>query len=99
MSAAIRTETQLPAGPAAAAVLLEPILSQVAGAGAEPLSLTIDYGAAGAAGLAVVVEVAIDRTTRTLVFIHAEVLGAADRVVIASGTAIFRRPIEGQAGA
>jgi hypothetical protein len=87
-----RTEIQLPPGPAPAAVVLEPILARAAGEGVNILSLALDYGVAAAAGEAVVVEVDVDRTTRTLVFLHADMMRASDRAVIASATAIFRRP-------
>lgn len=85
-------ETKLPQGPAACAVVLEPILADAAGAGSRVLSLALDFGVAAGAGEKALVEVSIDRTTRTLVFLHADLRRAADRAVIATGTAIFRRP-------
>lgn len=78
-------------GPAAAAALLEPLLREVAGEGALPVSLTLDYGAAVAAGEAVTVEAWIDRATRTLVFAYGRVLRRGDGALLVSGSALFRR--------
>ncbi|CAN7574686.1 hypothetical protein LJR164_004129 [Phenylobacterium sp. LjRoot164] len=86
----ISIETAFPAGPAPAASLLEPALTQVAGEGAEPVSLTIDYGSAAAAGAVVNVEAGVERATRTLVFAYGRVL-AQDGAVLATGAAVFRR--------
>jgi acyl-coenzyme A thioesterase PaaI-like protein len=88
-----KTETLMPEGPAAAARLLEPALAQAAGPGVEPVSLTIDYGAVPAAGAAIVVEAGLERATRTLAFAHARLL-TAEGVVVASGSAVFRRLTE-----
>lgn len=90
MTDTLRQETAFPAGPAGSAALLEPLLAQAAGPGAEPVSLTLDYGRSVAAGDRVTVEAWIDRATRTLVFAHARLLGA-NGVLAASGSAVFRR--------
>lgn len=89
-STRLRREAVLPAGPAAAAVMLQPLLDALTD-GARPVSLALDYGQAGAAGDAVVVEAWIDRATRTLVFAHGRLTRAADGVLIASGSAVFSR--------
>lgn len=86
----LRRDAAMPQGQAAVAMLLQPILAQAAGEGAEPVSLTVDYGAPVAFGEPVKVEAWIDRATRTLVFAHARVL-AASGAVAASGSAVFRR--------
>ena len=86
----ISLETVFPAGPAPAASLLEPALTQAAGEGAEPVSLTIDYGGPAAAGAGVRLEASVERATRTLVFTYGRVL-AQDGAVLATGAAVFRR--------
>lgn len=90
MSDTLRQDTAFPGGPAAAAALLEPLLATAAGPGAEPVSLTLDYGPGPRAGDPVVVEAWVDRATRTLVFAHARLLTAGG-VLAASGSAVFRR--------
>ena len=67
-----------------------PGASTAAGAGAEPVSLTLDYGRAVAAGDPVVAEAWIDRATRTLVFAHARLI-TQNGDLVASGSAVFRR--------
>ncbi len=91
MSDTLRYDTVFPDGPAPAAALLEPLLAKAAGPQAEPVSLTLDYGLAPATGDPVVVEAWVDRATRTLVFAHARLLNEAGDLV-ASGSAVFRRP-------
>ena len=86
----ISLETVFPAGPAPAASLLEPALTQAAGEGAEPVSLTIDYGVPAAAGAGVRLEASVERATRTLVFTYGRVL-SQDGAVLATGAAVFRR--------
>ena len=98
MTDTLRHDAAFPAGPAAAASLLEPLLASAAGAGAEPVSLTLDYGRKPAAGDPVVVEAWIDRATRTLVFAHARLLTQAGDLA-ASGSAVFRRDAPAQAAA
>ena len=85
------SDSVAPQGPGAAASLLEPALAAVAGADAFPVSLTLDYGRAIAAGESVTVEAWIDRATRTLVFAYGRVLRRADGALLASGAALFRR--------
>lgn len=81
----------VPQTPAAAAVMLEPILAEVAGPGAELVSLTLDYGAALAVGEAVQVEASLDRATRTLVFAQARLVTLVGNTLLATGSAVFRR--------
>lgn len=81
----------VPETPAAAAVLLEPVLAEVAGPGAELVSLTLDYGAALPAGGTVRVEASLDRATRTLVFAQARLVAEPGETLLATGSAVFRR--------
>ncbi|ODT63602.1 PaaI family thioesterase [Phenylobacterium sp.] len=86
----IRRQTILPDGPAAAARLLEPVLAEAVGGGAEPVSLTLDYATSARAGEAVSLEAEVDRATRTLAFVHGRLLTQGGDV-IATGTAVFRK--------
>jgi acyl-coenzyme A thioesterase PaaI-like protein len=88
-----KTSAVLPDGPAAAAQLLEPALAAVAGPGAEPVSLTLDYAASARAGAVVTVEAGLDRATRTLAFAYARLVDM-EGSVIATGAAVFRRVTE-----
>ncbi|WP_374573578.1 PaaI family thioesterase [Phenylobacterium sp.] len=88
----LRRSASLSAAPAAPAALLEPALAEVSGPGAEPVSLTLDYAGAARAGVSVVVEAWVDRATRTLVFAHGRLLAAEDGALVATGSAVFRRP-------
>lgn len=90
MTDTLHQAAAFPGGPAAAACLLEPLLAGAAGVGAEPVSLTLDYGRAIAAGDPVVAEAWIDRATRTLVFAHARLI-TENGDLVASGSAVFRR--------
>jgi acyl-coenzyme A thioesterase PaaI-like protein len=94
----LRQDAVVPDGPAAAARLMEPLLAKAAGAGAEPVSITFDYGPAGAAGQRVSVEALVERATRTLVFAVGRVL-AADGTVLATGSAVFRKSSMAEAAA
>ena len=87
----LRRQAIMPAAPAAAASLIEPLLAEIAGAGAEPVSLTLDYGPAGAAGTPVTVEGQVERATRTLVFAYGRLL-SSEGLVLAAGSAVFRKP-------
>jgi hypothetical protein len=87
----LRQDAVVPDGPAATARLMEPLLTEAAGPGAEPVSITFDYGPGGAAGQQVSVEALVERATRTLVFAVARIL-AADGTVLATGSAVFRKP-------
>lgn len=86
-----RTEV-LPAQPAALAALLEPALAEIAGAGAAPVSIAIDYATPVAAGDALSVEAEVERMTRTLVFANARVLTASG-ALCANASAVFRRAL------
>ena len=87
---ALRQDAVLPAAPAAAASLLEPLLARAAGQGAEPVSITLDYGPAGKPGDSVVVEALVERVTRTLVFAVGRLL-TPEGTVLVTGSAVFRR--------
>ena len=72
---------------ASTAALLEDALREIAGPGAAPASLVIDYGpAAGPCGAKAWVE----RATRSLVFAQAEAR-SADGALVAAASAVFRR--------
>lgn len=86
----LRREAVAPEAAAAVAMLLQPVLAEAVGAEAQPVSLTLDYGAPLKAGEAVRVEAWIDRATRTLVFAHARILDRTGALA-ASGSAVFRR--------
>ena len=90
MSDIVQRDAKVPEGPAAASLLLEPLLHAAAGEGAEWVSLTLDYGQPLAPGAAVKVTTQVERATRSLVFVHGQVL-AADGAMAASASAIFRR--------
>lgn len=89
-SAPATTSGHAPAGPGAAAALLEVALGAISGEVLSPVSLTLDYGFPLEAGEAVTVEAAVERATRTLVFAHGRVL-KADGALAATGSAVFRR--------
>jgi hypothetical protein len=74
------------------AALLEDALRQIAGADAAPTSMTVDYGAAAASSTAVAptTRAWIERSTRSLLFVQAEVR-AEDGSPIAIASAVFRR--------
>ena len=90
MSDLLHNAAKVPAGPAAASLLLEPLLHAAAGEGTEWVSLTLDYGQPLRAGAAVQVTAQVERATRSLVFVHGQVL-ATDGSMAASASAIFRR--------
>ena len=90
-SSPISRRLPFPAGPAAAAALLEPLLAEVAGEGAAPVTLALDYGAPAAAGETLLVEAWVDRATRTLVFAQARATGESGAMAV-TGSAVFRRP-------
>jgi acyl-coenzyme A thioesterase PaaI-like protein len=80
----------VPAGPAAAAVLLQPLLARAAGADAETVSLNLDYGPALVAGATVRAEAWIERATRTIVFAQGRIM-TADGGLAVQAAAVFRR--------
>jgi hypothetical protein len=80
----------VPEGPAALSVLMDPLMVEVAGPGAEPVSISIDYGPAVAAGQALTLEGWIDRATRTIVFARGRAL-TGEGGVAAQNSAVFRR--------
>lgn len=80
----------VPDGPAPLSVLMDPLMAEAAGAGAEPVSISIDYGPAAQAGTPVSLEAWVDRATRTIVFARGRVL-TADGGVAAQISAVFRR--------
>ncbi|WP_304168200.1 PaaI family thioesterase [Phenylobacterium aquaticum] len=82
----------VPQGAAAAALLIQPVLAQVAGDDAHPVSLSLDYGPALVPGQTVRVEAWVDRATRTIVFAQARVL-APDGALAVQASAVFRRVV------
>jgi acyl-coenzyme A thioesterase PaaI-like protein len=70
-----------------AAALLEDALREIAGAGAEPTSITIDYGVTGEA---VAAKAWIERSTRSLIFAQAEAR-TEQGTMVAAASAVFRR--------
>ena len=82
---------RVPATPAATAVMLEPVLAEIAGPGAELVSLTLDYGCALPVNGEVRVEASLDRATRTLIFVQARLVTLEGETFIATGSAVFRR--------
>ena len=86
----IRRQTFWPDGPAAAALLLEPVLAEAVGGDVEPVSLTLDYATSARAGEAVSLEAGVDRATRTLAFVYGRLLTEKGDV-IATGAAVFRK--------
>ncbi len=82
---------RVPATPAAAAVMLEPVLAEIAGPGADLVSLSLDYGSALPVDGEVRVEASLDRATRTLVFVQARLVSLEGGTFFATGSAVFRR--------
>jgi acyl-coenzyme A thioesterase PaaI-like protein len=80
----------VPAGPAPLSVLMDPMMAEVAGPGAEPVSVSIDYGPAVTPGQALTLEGWVDRATRTIVFARGRAL-TGDGGVAAQISAVFRR--------
>ena len=78
-------------------MLVQPILNDLIGPNAAPVSLSIEYGVAVAAGDPVQIEARIVRATRTLVFAQAQLL-SADGVLAADFSAVFRRLIAQESG-
>lgn len=72
---------------ASTAALLEDALRQVAGPGAEPASMTVDYAAAAPVSTH---KAWIERSTRSLVFVQAEAR-TEDGNLVAAASAVFRR--------
>jgi acyl-coenzyme A thioesterase PaaI-like protein len=91
----LRRQAAMPAAPAAAASLLEPLLAEAAGPGAGPLSLTLDYGPGAPAGAEVVAEAWVERGTRTLVFVHGRLSAVDGGQLVATASAVFRRAPDG----
>ena len=81
----------VPSDPAGVAALVQSRLSDAAGAGARPVSLSLDFGPACGAAPEGRLEAWIDRQTRSLAFVRAR-LEAADGRMIAAGSAVFARP-------
>ncbi len=86
----LRRQASLPDTAAAMASLIEPLLLEAAGPGAEPVSLTLDYGARPSPGDPVIVEAGVERATRTLVFAHGRLM-TPEGAVLATASAVFRR--------
>ena len=86
----LRRPAAVPDHPAAAAMLIQPLLNELLGPGFAPVSLGLDYGADIAPGEPVELEAQIIRATRTLIFAQARVLKASGRMA-AEASAVFRR--------
>ena len=65
-TAPVRTVGQAPAGPGAAAALIEVALAAASGEALAPVSLTLDYAAPLQAGEAVTLEAAVERMEEIL---------------------------------
>jgi acyl-coenzyme A thioesterase PaaI-like protein len=78
---------------ASIAAQLEDALKEIAGADAQPTSMTVDYGAAVVAG-ALARKAWVERSTRSLVFAQAE-LRTEDGNLVAAASAVFRRVTQG----
>jgi acyl-coenzyme A thioesterase PaaI-like protein len=75
------------------AALLEDALREIAGPGAEPTSMTVDYGpTVEPAAAKARAKAWIERSTRSLVFAQAEVR-TTDGALVAAASAVFRRVI------
>jgi hypothetical protein len=76
---------------ASTAALLEDALREIAGPGAAPASLIIDYGPAGGrVAQPRDTKAWVERATRTLVFAQAEAR-SADGALVAAASAVFRK--------
>ena len=70
------------------AALLESALRDIAGDGAQPVSMALDYGSAAEP---LTPRAWVERATRSLMFVQAEALDAEGRLAGAA-SAVFRRP-------
>lgn len=89
----LRQEATFSGKPGEAAGLLEPLLLAVGGPGATLLSVTFDYGPAGAAAGPAVAEAWIERATRSLVFAHGRLVGP-DGAARVTCSAVLRNATE-----
>ena len=85
-----RAPSPIPADPAGVAALIQARLSEVAGEGVRPVSLSLDFGPACGLAPSGVLESWVDRRTRSLAFVRAR-LEAPDGRMIAAGSAVFSR--------
>ncbi|OYU68993.1 MAG: hypothetical protein CFE28_02690 [Alphaproteobacteria bacterium PA2] len=86
-----------PDHPAAVTMVAQPVLAEVAGPDAAPVSLSIEYGVGIAAGESLEVEARIVRGTRTLVFAQARVMNGSG-LLAADISAVYRREIRNENG-
>jgi acyl-coenzyme A thioesterase PaaI-like protein len=93
--APLRREARLAAAPAAASVLLEPVMGEAAGPGAALVSLSLDFGATPPADAPVVVEAWVERATRTLIFVHGRIVASAESALVVTASAVYRRSTTG----
>jgi len=89
----LRQEATFSGQPGEAAGLLEPLLLAVAGPGTSLLSVAFDYAAPGTASGPAVAEAWIERTTRSLVFVHGR-LAAPDGAALVTCSAVLRNATE-----
>ena len=94
MSEDSASNTPVPADPSGVAAQVQSRLSELAGEGARPVSLSLDFGPACGEAREGRMEAWIDRQTRSLAFVRAR-LSAADGRMIAAGSAVFARPAAG----
>ena len=90
----VAREARLPGGSCgigAIATALEPALEAAAGHGASCVSVSLELAASPAVDSPATVEAWVERATRTLAFVAAEVT-THDGVRVASASAVFSRP-------
>ena len=88
----LRLDTHLPDDPAAHARVLQPLLAQAAGPGAQPVSLTLDYGVAAGAGEPVTAEAWVERRGGSTNFMEARLLDPAGEVLAKASSTIRMIP-------
>jgi acyl-coenzyme A thioesterase PaaI-like protein len=91
-AAVLRSEGVLPEGSGALASAAEPLLLELAGAGASLVSLTLDYGVPASPGQPITAEAWVDRGARTIVFVHGRVLDRGG-ATLATLSAVLRRGV------
>ncbi|MEI6438952.1 MAG: hotdog domain-containing protein [Alphaproteobacteria bacterium] len=91
--ASLKRPGRVPDHAAAIAILVQPVLSELIGTNAVPVSLSIEFGSAVVPDESVEIDAQIARGTRTLVFVQARVTKASGQLA-ADVSAIFRRQID-----
>jgi hypothetical protein len=80
--------SSVPADPAGVAALIQARLSETAGDGVRPVSLSLEFGPACGEAQEGLLESWTDRRTRSLAFVRAR-LAAPDGRMIAAGSAVY----------